>query len=98
MTEKRADQGRKDDMTAIMLEREHGLRDLVRSIHDDLDLPDGYRAEIIGGKIDVAASPFGIHAYIVNRIRQAVDSALGPDVNAFENTTLEEPEIDRYIP
>ena len=85
-------------MATITTEHEQSLRDLVRSIHDGLDLPDGFRAEIVGGDITVAASPFGIHAYIVSRIRQAVDQALGPEVIVFENTTLEEPEIDRYIP
>jgi Uma2 family endonuclease len=102
MTDERAEQEREDDVT-IMLERKQqtaddALRDIVRSIHDDLGLPDGYRAEIIGGNIVVAATPFRKHAYIVKRISRTVDATLLPEYEVFENITLEEPEIDRYIP
>lgn len=85
-------------MTAVLAERDLDVRDMVRSVHDDLDLPEGYRAEIIGGRIAVSASPFGKHALIVRRIERAVGDALPPDYEAFENTTLEEPNSDRYIP
>lgn len=86
-------------MSAILLERERSVRDVVRSIHDDLDLPSGYRAEIIGGELVVSASPFGIHAYIVERLRAAdLNSALPKGFRVYENTTLEQPDLDRFIP
>jgi len=85
-------------MTAVLPERDLDVLDVVRSVHDDLDLPEGYRAEIIGCQIAVSASPFGKHALIVRRIERAVGDVLPPDYEVFENTTLEEPEGDRYIP
>ena len=86
-----------------MLEREDTAidlrtRDVVRSIHDDLDLPDGYRAEIVGGDIAVVPTPFGRHSSIIELIRDAVRPALPPRYRLHENTTLEEPETDRYVP
>jgi Uma2 family endonuclease len=71
---------------------------VVRALHDQLDPPEGYRIEIIEGKIEVAATPMGRHAVLVRRIRQAVERDTPPEIGAFENITLEEPEIDRYIP
>lgn len=87
-------------MTIVMADREHDLLDVVHSIHDDLELPEGYRAEIIGGQIAVAASPFGIHANILAQIRRAAQDALRRNeyfYDFFENVTLEEPGGDRYI-
>jgi Uma2 family endonuclease len=40
----------------------------------------------------------GRHAVLVRRIRQAVEGGTPPEIGAFENITLEEPEIERYIP
>jgi Uma2 family endonuclease len=85
-------------MTIVMADREHDLLDVVHSIHDDLELPEGYRAEIIGGQIAVAASPFGIHAFIVQEIRDAAHGRLPHGHRLYENVTLEEPDGDRYIP
>jgi Uma2 family endonuclease len=85
-------------MTTVMPDRDHGLLDVVHSIHDDLELPAGYRAEIIGGQISVAASPFGMHAFIVAEIRRAVQGGLPTGYGLFENITAQEPEGDRYIP
>lgn len=85
-------------MTIVMADREHDLLDVVHSIHDDLELPEGYRAEIIGGQIAVAASPFGIHAFIVQEIREAAHGHLPHGHRLYDNVTLEEPDGDRYIP
>jgi hypothetical protein len=59
-------------MTIVMPDRDHDLLEVVHAIHDDLELPEGYRAEVIGGQITVAASPFGMHAFIVAEIRKAM--------------------------
>jgi Uma2 family endonuclease len=85
-------------MTIVMSDRDHDLLDVVKSIHDGLELPDGFRAEIVGGQIAVAASPFGMHAFIVGEIRRAATHVLPPDEYLYENVTLEEPGGDRYIP
>jgi hypothetical protein len=65
--------------------------DVVHQIHDSLEVPDGFRAEIIEGQITVAASPFGKHAFIVSRIRRATQDALPPGHDLFEVTTAQEP-------
>jgi Uma2 family endonuclease len=85
-------------MTIVMSDREHDLMDVVQSIHDGLELPEGYRAEIVGGQIAVAASPFGMHAYILDAIREAATGRLPDGQRLYENVTLEEPDGDRYIP
>jgi Uma2 family endonuclease len=85
-------------MTIVMSDREHDVMDVVQAIHDGLELPEGYRAEIVGGQISVAPSPFGMHAYIVAKIRRAATAALPADHDLYENVTLEEPDGDRYIP
>jgi len=101
MTEQRTEQG-KGDVT-IMTDDEDatadaGVPELVRSIHGDLDLPDGYRAEIIGGALAVVPPPFGRHSSIIELIRDGVRPVLPAGFRLHENTTLEEPETDRYVP
>jgi Uma2 family endonuclease len=71
---------------------------VVRALHDQLDPPEGYRVEIIEGKIDVASTPFGKHAFILMRLRRMIEPSLPLEFGLFENTTLEEPQVDRYIP
>ena len=85
-------------MTIVMSDREHDVMDVVQSIHDGLELPEGYRAEIVGGLIAVVASPFGMHAYILQEIRDAATGRLPEGHRLYENVTLEEPDGDRYIP
>jgi Uma2 family endonuclease len=71
---------------------------VVRALHDEIDPPEGYRVEIVEGKIEVSSSPFGMHAYIVAKVRRAVMHSLPVEFELYENTTLEEPATDRYIP
>jgi Uma2 family endonuclease len=77
---------------------ERPLSAVVRALHDQIDPPEGHRVEIIEGKIEVAASPFGMHADILLQIREAVAPTLPREIGLYENTTLEEPEVDRYQP
>ena len=72
--------------------------EVVHQVHDSLELPDGFHAEIIEGQISVAASPFGKHAFIVWHIKESTQSALTPGHGLFEVTTAQEPDGDRYIP
>ena len=83
-------------MAVMAIERP--LSAVVRALHDQLDPPKGYRVEIIEGKIEVAATPFGMHADILLQIREAVAPTLPREIGLYENTTLEEPEVDRYQP
>lgn len=85
-------------MTIVASDREHDLLDVVHSIHDDLELPEGYRAEIIRGQITVAPSPFGISAFILQEIRDAAHGRLPHGHRLYGNVTLEEPGGDRYVP
>lgn len=85
-------------MTTVMSDREHDVMDVVQSIHDGLELPEGYRAEIVGGQIAVVSSPFGMHAYILQEIRDATRADLPLGHRLYDNVTLEEPDGDRYIP
>jgi Uma2 family endonuclease len=72
--------------------------EVVRALHDEIDPPEGYRVEIVEGNITVASTPFGKHAVILRTIRMAVEGSLSPGFGAFDNTTLEEPDVDRYVP
>ena len=75
------------------------LAQVVRAAHDEIDPPEGYRVEIIEGLITMSACPIGKHANIVRAIRRAVEPTLPEEeFGIYENITLEEPEIDRYIP
>ena len=71
---------------------------VVRALHDQIDPPEGWRVEILGGQLVVSSTPFGMHAYILMRIREAVAPALPAGYRLFENTTLEEPAGDRFVP
>lgn len=85
-------------MTTTTTTRATSTAAAVRAIHDEINPPEGYRVEIIAGNIPVAPPPFGMHAFILNVIRETVAPTLSPAYRLFENTTLEEPEVDRYIP
>jgi Uma2 family endonuclease len=77
---------------------ERPLAAAVRAIHDEIVPPEGYRVEIVEGKIEVSSTPGGKHAYILLLIRSAITPTLPAHYGLFENTTLEEPDVDRYIP
>ena len=75
-----------------------GNIDIVHLIHAGLELPDGFRLEVIDGEITVAAAPFGRHAFIVKKIMRATQDALPPGYELYEATTAREPGGDRYVP
>jgi hypothetical protein len=72
------------------------LKLVVRRIHDGLDLPQGCRAEILGGRLVVSHVPQVKHAFIVQLSATALVAP--PSCRAYEKFTLAEPEGDRYIP
>ena len=71
---------------------------VVRALHDQLDPPEGYRVEIIEGKLEVAATPFGKHALVIEDLVRAILPTLPRSLALRERITLQEPEIDRYEP
>ncbi|HEX4789312.1 MAG TPA: Uma2 family endonuclease [Actinospica sp.] len=83
-------------MSVMTSERE--TTEVIRALHEEIDPPEGYRVEIFEGNIVVSATPFGKHAYILMLVREAVEASLPAGYKLFENTTLEEPGVDRYIP
>ena len=83
-------------MTAVMPETDHMA--MVQSLHDDLEVPDGFRAEIIGGEIVVSASPMGLHALVVTIIRDAILPTKPEGYNLFEVITALTESGQRYIP
>lgn len=85
-------------MTTTTTTRATSTAAAVRAIHDEINPPEGYRVEIIAGNIPVAPPPFGKHASIARRIRLAVEAESPAGYGAFDNVTLEEPEVDRYVP
>jgi len=85
-------------MTIVMADREQELLGVVHSLHGDLELPEGYRAEIIGGNIAVAPSSCGKHAFILQDIRDAAFGRLQHGRRLYDNVALEDPDGDRYIP
>ena len=74
------------------------LAAVVRALHDQMDPPEGYRVEIIEGTIEATPPRSGRHAWILRRIRLAIEPSLPEELGLFANTTLEEPEVDRFIP
>jgi Uma2 family endonuclease len=83
-------------MTAVMPETDHMA--MVQSLHDDLEVPDGFRAEIIGGEIVVSASPMGHHAFIVRAVHNAIWPVRPPGCDLYEVTTARTESGQRYIP
>jgi Uma2 family endonuclease len=76
----------------------HRRMDVMHALHDQLDPPEGWRVEIVEGQLVVSPAPLGKHAVIVRIIRLAAEAALPSGIGAFDNTNLEEPEGNRFIP
>lgn len=83
---------------AMAPEDERRLAEVLCSLHDQIDPPEGYRVEIIEGKITMSASPFGKHALIIADIRRAITPTLPASLELVEQVTLQEPELSRYEP
>lgn len=74
------------------------LATVVRALHEDMNPPEGYRAEIVEGRIEVSPPAVGRHAYLIELIRRPIEPSLPAGTGLFSNIVFEEPEIDRYIP
>lgn len=75
------------------------LIEVVHKIHDELELPEGYTAQIIKGQLVIMATPSKKHAIIVRRIDRALTAVLPQEkYDCYQNITGQEPEGDRFIP
>ena len=72
--------------------------EVVHSTHDNLEVPDGFRTEIVEGRISITGPQVGRHAAIINRIERSAKVGLPPGHGLFQVTTAQEPGGDRYIP
>jgi Uma2 family endonuclease len=77
---------------------ERKLAEVLCSLHDQINPPEGYRVEIIEGNIVLSPSPLGKHALIVADIRRAITPTLPASLELMEHITLQEPERGRYEP
>lgn len=75
------------------------LVEVVQKIHDELELPEGYTAQIIKGQLVIMATPSKKHAIIVRKIDRALAAALPREkYDCYQNITGQEPDGDRFIP
>lgn len=71
----------------------------LHTLAESLELPDGYRAEIITGSIVVSPTPTYRHALIVKAIERVLDRAENTDLVTLQMVTVEVAESDdRYVP
>lgn len=71
----------------------------LAELSERLDVPNGYRVEIINGSIVVSPTPMIDHAKIVRLVRKALASAMPDEALDFENVTIEIAATgERYIP
>lgn len=86
-------------MTCAVQERTEKSEMDLRTLAESLELPDGYRAEIITGSIIVSPTPTYRHALIVKAIERVLDGAECPGLVALQMVTVEVAEgDDRYVP
>ncbi|MFL1376171.1 Uma2 family endonuclease [Nocardiopsis protaetiae] len=66
---------------------------------DDLDLPEGYRAEVVGGRTVVSPTPTYRHARIVHGVERLITGILPDDLVTLQMVTVENAATgDRYVP
>ncbi|MFV2195923.1 Uma2 family endonuclease [Nocardiopsis sp. LOL_012] len=69
------------------------------TLAENLELPQGYRTEVIDGSIVVSPTPTYRHAWIVKRIERAIDRAQAMDRAGLQMVTVEISTTgDRYVP
>ncbi|GAA1082784.1 Uma2 family endonuclease [Nocardiopsis composta] len=76
-----------------------GLMQDLGTIADHIEAPDGYRVEIIEGKIVVSPTPLGSHALLASRVQYALRGLLPAEWEIVQYVTLAIPATgERYIP
>lgn len=72
--------------------------DVVRRVHDGLELPEGFQGEIMGGQLFIGATPNIKHARIIRNIDVALTAAIPETHECYQVVTGQEPEGNRYVP
>lgn len=71
----------------------------LAEIAENLDVPEGYRVEIIAGRIYVSPSPSGIHALALETIEDALRPARPRGTSMTHDVSLALPETgQQYVP
>ncbi|MDA8369315.1 MAG: Uma2 family endonuclease [Nocardiopsaceae bacterium] len=72
---------------------------LLQHMADELEVPEGFRVEILGEELVVSPAPLGPHAYLVALVRDALAPLLPRGAVSVENVSLEVTATgERYIP
>ncbi len=86
-------------MTCAVQERTEESEMDLHTLFESLELPDGYRAEIINGSIIVSPTPTYKHTRIVKRVERALDPAVGEELEYFQMGTVEIAKTgERFVP
>ncbi|PJE94798.1 hypothetical protein CUT44_26985 [Streptomyces carminius] len=84
-------------MTAPLPDQQE-LDDMLRT-YAQLELPDGQRAEFIGGEIVISPTPTNFHNWIYAQLHRMVDRGTPDDWMVTNTTTVALPATDeRYVP
>jgi Uma2 family endonuclease len=73
-------------------------RVMMQSLYDDLAVPDGFRAQIIGTDMIISGPPAGRHTHIVASVRNAIHPARPAGYDTYEATTAQTDTGERYTP
>ena len=77
----------------------HPVPDWLAYAADQVDVPKGYRVEIIEGNIVVSPTPQGFHAVTTRSLRRAIEPMLPDGAIDLEMISFELPESgQRYVP
>ncbi|WP_055586207.1 Uma2 family endonuclease [Streptacidiphilus griseoplanus] len=78
---------------------EHSPHADLLAWHERLEVPAGFRAEVIDGGISVSPGPSGRHQYICTRLRDLLRPAASTGLVVTDGLTVELPATgERYIP
>lgn len=69
----------------------------VLEMHSAMDVPEGFRAEVVEGNIVLSPTPSGRHAWIVSEIHEQL--TIPPGARSVQNVTIDVPATgERYVP
>lgn len=73
--------------------------DWLADAAEHVDVPEGYRVEIIEGNILVSSTPLASHGFVTSILHYAVHAAVPDGMEAVQMVSIELPETgQRYIP
>lgn len=76
-----------------------GIVATLAELSEQMNVPDGYHVEIIAGRIVVSPTPQLGHAKIVRRLEEALEPALPPGTDYYQNVTIVVADTgEQYVP